>query len=519
MGPFAKIRLAGRVWTSFVRVHWSLRRAELPQAAAQVGAAARAWWHPLAPMRLSRTVHRVLRVGPWRPRCLIGSMVLYRLLRAQGTDAELVIGLPDHAEDRRSPRVGRGQRRRRRTAAGPGRPPRTGPVPVVRTRQELGEALTAILRDPPPPGLRPQLEWFLPDDLPQLALHASRHRVAPFVSRALRTARLTPSPEASAELDRTHAHWAAVHLLALEDLRTLGDVLGGADVRFLVIKGPVLAEHHYPSPDLRAYDDLDVLIAPGDFESAIAALEGAGLDLVDRNWELIRGEGRAQLHLQLPLGTLADVHWSLLNRGTVRDAFDVPTDALMANARELEIAGMSVRTLDAEDTLLHLCVHATLSGGDRLIWSKDVERAIVVDAPAWDEVIRRARSWRAGPSVAIALDRARGQLGTPVPDAVLRDLYGSSVRRAITTGVDRWRPPERSIGEMSAAVLWSQVCRAGWGDTFHALRGRATRRSRNVLQGADPDDAPIYRPTGDAADETGYLHDVSEPEGRGERDV
>lgn len=99
MSPLAKVRLAGRVWSSFIRVHWALRRESLPRAAERVGVAPRAWWAPLAPLRLSRTVHRVLRVGPWRPRCLIGSMVLYRLLRAQGTDAALVIGLPDHAED------------------------------------------------------------------------------------------------------------------------------------------------------------------------------------------------------------------------------------------------------------------------------------------------------------------------------------------------------------------------------------------------------------------------------------
>ena len=171
-------------------------------------------------------------------------------------------------------------------------------------------------------------------------------------------------------------------------------------------------------------------------------------------------------------------------------------------------------TLDAVDTLLHLCVHATLSGGDRMIWSKDVERAIAVDAPPWDEVLRRARSWRAGPSVAIALDRARRQLGAPVPDAVLRDLYASGIRRTITTAVDRSRPPERSVGEMSAAVLWSQVCRASWGDTFRAARLRASRRSRNVWRGEGSDDVPLFRETGDPSDETGYLRDVSDADER-----
>lgn len=94
-----KVRLAGRVWTSFVRVHWALRRLPLPQAVQSVGESPLAWWGSLAPRRLSRTVDRVLRIGPWRPRCLIGSLVLYRLLRAQGTQATVVIGLPDRPEE------------------------------------------------------------------------------------------------------------------------------------------------------------------------------------------------------------------------------------------------------------------------------------------------------------------------------------------------------------------------------------------------------------------------------------
>jgi hypothetical protein len=45
-------------------------------------------------------VDRTLRIGRRRPRCLINALVLFRLLRADGQPAELVIGLvadaPDH---------------------------------------------------------------------------------------------------------------------------------------------------------------------------------------------------------------------------------------------------------------------------------------------------------------------------------------------------------------------------------------------------------------------------------------
>ena len=43
---------------------------------------------------MGRRVHRTLNSGPFRARCLVGSLVLLRLLRRAGTPAEIVIGLP-----------------------------------------------------------------------------------------------------------------------------------------------------------------------------------------------------------------------------------------------------------------------------------------------------------------------------------------------------------------------------------------------------------------------------------------
>ena len=380
---------------------------------------------------------------------------------------------------------------------------------AVRTPQELGEALTAILRDPPPPGLRPQLDWFLRGDAEQLAAHAVHHRVAPYLRRAIHEARLSLAGEVALALEASHARFTAVHLMALEDLSAVREILGPVGVEPLVMKGPVLAERHYPSADLRPYGDLDLIVAGPDFERTIDALERAGLELVDRNWDLIRAEGRAQLHVVLPHGTLADIHWSVLNRRSVRDSFRVATGELLARSEVVDVAGSQVRTLDPTDTLLHLCLHGTLSGGDRLIWCKDVERVIATEPPRWDELVGRARVWRAGPSVAIALDRARRTLDADVPAEVIRALYGSSLRGGITWMVDRARPPERAVGTMNAAVLWSQVCRDGWGSTLQAMRGRASRRSRNLLRGTRQEGAAIFRPAGDERDERRYLDEVS----------
>ena len=93
-----KVFLAFRVWRAFVRVQAGRRRSDLPAFVQALGRAdVRAEGYP--PELLSLAVHRSLQLGPLRPRCLTSSLVLYRLLREQGDQAHLVIGLPQEARD------------------------------------------------------------------------------------------------------------------------------------------------------------------------------------------------------------------------------------------------------------------------------------------------------------------------------------------------------------------------------------------------------------------------------------
>jgi len=93
-----KVLLALRVWRTFVRVQTGRRRATLPTFVQELGRA-RIRRDGYPPALLSRAVHRSLQLGPLRPRCLTSSLVLYRLLREQGDQAQVVIGLPREAHD------------------------------------------------------------------------------------------------------------------------------------------------------------------------------------------------------------------------------------------------------------------------------------------------------------------------------------------------------------------------------------------------------------------------------------
>lgn len=94
----AKLELAWRVWVTFIIVHLRLRlQAPLPQLVEELRLVRSQHRIALPPRRLSRTMYKMLSVGWIRPRCLVASLVLLRLLSQQGTQADLVIGLARQA--------------------------------------------------------------------------------------------------------------------------------------------------------------------------------------------------------------------------------------------------------------------------------------------------------------------------------------------------------------------------------------------------------------------------------------
>jgi hypothetical protein len=382
----------------------------------------------------------------------------------------------------------------------------------------LGAALVACVRehdDGAPPELLRVLEAGQLGSLLQLARH---HRVLPFVHRELREVDGVDVRTMQA-LDRHAVTQTANQMRIVTDLAGFAAMLAPIEVQWITFKGPVLAQRCYERPELRTYRDLDLLIARDDFPEVVTYLQGGGVDVIDRNWTLIRRERRGQLHLTLPMGTVADLHWHLLNRAVVRDSFDVDMGSVLTRTRTVVVSGVDVETLSAVDTVVHLALHAALAGGDRLIWMKDLERSIAAETLDWDEVVARAFAWRAGAAVASTLQRARDVLGAQVPVWVLRDLEPSGARRRIGAAFDRRWPTERADGEVTPAALWPQVVRDGRFATAGSIARRAARRPANVFRelfgepgggGRDHEPAAVLHPSGGEGVRADYLRDVTD---------
>lgn len=384
------------------------------------------------------------------------------------------------------------------------------------SRREVACVLRAAVREDDWDRPRPALAAIVRDrDLAPLLAATAHHRVASFVHLALRGLDGL-DPAAAAALERTYRAGIEHHLRALGDLAGFGRCMAAAGIPWVTLKGPVLAETVYTRPDLRLYSDLDVLVPRASFPAAIDALRAGGAELLDRNWDLILREERGQLHVRLRNGTVADVHWHVVNRGHTRSSALVPVGDLVERARPVPIAGGFVPTLERVDSLLHLCLHAGMDGGGRLLSLKDIERTISSSPPDWDELAVRAYTWRINILVGAVLQRARRVVGADVPDPVLHLLLPSRGWRAVTVTVDRRWPVERLDRPAAAPMLFTRALRGGAAGSLAAaadhVRGQARLRAvRRATPGpaGSPGALPILHASAASGAQEEFLRRVS----------
>lgn len=259
-------------------------------------------------------------------------------------------------------------------------------------------------------------------------------------------------------LQTMRAQAVIAELLVVADLGLLAPVLDANSPGWLVLKGAALGASVYGSPVERPAGDLDVLVHPHDFPRVVVALEGIGAQVVDRNWKLLVEEARGQLHLVLPHGSLLDLHWHVLNREVVRHDFDIRTEDLLAAGVPLTIGATAVRTLDPVHTVLHLGLHGAMSGGHRVGWLMDVDRALRLLRPDPARLLAEATSWRARAAIGCILWRANRFLATPMDPSLVQQLAPRSTR-AMALALQRLDPVGGRADDSGPTSWWTPTLR------------------------------------------------------------
>jgi len=333
------------------------------------------------------------------------------------------------------------------------------------------------------------------------------------------TAHRLGAADALAEAAQRSARAVAFgQLTLLAAHRSLTAALDAAGIAVMTLKGPVLQVREWGA-DVRPYADLDLLVRARDLAEALDVVERLGGAIVDRNWRLLLDDGASEVHCSVLDGIPVDLHWHPVNHARTRDRFRVSVSELFDRAVPVTLPTGTTCALDPVDALLHVALHAAVSGGHRLQWLVDIRRSAASPGIDWDTLRARAAHARIGLPVACMLGRAAATVGTAAPVELPVSLV-TRVQRPLLRPMSAWSPDGHlpgggSLGRVSARSLRDTApasAVAAWGAGTLMLR-RVVERHEYWL---DPDDPrhPSCRRGGDAI-RRAFLESVVADELRG----
>jgi putative nucleotidyltransferase-like protein len=289
------------------------------------------------------------------------------------------------------------------------------PIAAPRTSPEF-DVLLACCRNPAPDSDELRRALSREVDGKRLVQLAEHHGVVP---------RVYPSLSASALLslevrETLRQRYEANARKALWLTRELGRVLGHLDSRgiaALPYKGPVLAESLYGNVALRQFSDLDVLIHAADVPRAKAALVELGytpgLDLTPQEERAYLASGYEYTFDSAQGRNLLELQWQILPRFY---SVDFAVDGLFDGAQSVTVAGRSLQTLNTEDLMLVLCVHAAKHAWVQLSWLCDIAQLARSQRVKWDAVTQQAKRLGIERIVAVSLVLGHKLLGMAPPE-------------------------------------------------------------------------------------------------------
>lgn len=197
-------------------------------------------------------------------------------------------------------------------------------------------------------------------DWPALIEQARQQNVLGLLASRLRREQIPEvPPEIMAELDQARAASAARALRMSAQLLRLLDLLEGAGIEVMPIKGPTLSQDVYGDPTVRSFGDLDILVRPPDAARARLVLLANGYrDQGPYNERILRRGRRSESEIPMvhaQSGVMVDLHWQLTVGYSTRA---ISAERILASTRTIELVGRQVRVPSREDQLLLTALHA-----------------------------------------------------------------------------------------------------------------------------------------------------------------
>jgi hypothetical protein len=232
---------------------------------------------------------------------------------------------------------------------------------------------------------------------------------------------------------------AAENQLHQENLDLIVATFARHQLPFVVLKGSALAQTVYPDPACRPMSDIDLWIAPERMAEAAALIVELGF------YSTVKVDRPAQLQAlsggELGFGRAAwrqgrvELHWSAMAGWWLYHTAVPDVNGMWQRRVPLLLAadGSPVAyQLHPEDMVIQLAVHIAVNhqfSATLLRSLADIALTAVSRPLNWQLIADRAREWRVGTAVYLALTLTHQLFDLPASDAARRHLQPTRLRR------------------------------------------------------------------------------------------
>ncbi len=276
------------------------------------------------------------------------------------------------------------------------------------------------------PGVaRQQLESLLGQDLDWQLLYqlAWRHRLVPLLHRQLKACGAKTVPiEWMQKLHQESQQIAFRNLALAFGLIELIRCFQREGIESIPLKGPVLAELAYGDLALRHFDDLDIIVRPGDLARAreLILTEGYKPYPYEELGSLFAENSCHNIFNHPRLDYNVELHWAL---APSYFPLEFKRLRLWQHLRHIPFGGLTVWGQSPEDLVLALCIHGGKHHWLRLSWIVDVAELLRRHHDMnWELLVSEAARLRCKRLLLLGIWLAENVLQAPVPSNI-SDLF------------------------------------------------------------------------------------------------
>ena len=260
-------------------------------------------------------------------------------------------------------------------------------------------------------------------------------------------------PEVQAGLKRARDKVRRDNLLLLARAEHALELLLGAGIVPVALKGLDTLHRFYGNFDERTLDDVDLLIPRTQLQAAVDVLCNAGWTLPAEPTALhyIRSSHHLPIVSPGPVTVDFEVHWNLAQEGR----YAIDATALLERAIPFELFGRTILRLEDHDLVAHLLVHHQSHYFDRrLKWMVDLQAIVRQPNFRWETVVERVREWKARVASSFCLLHMNKVWPELIDQRVLRELWPAGWRRALAAPLRSHHPLELFRG---TRARWVQL--------------------------------------------------------------